>query len=268
MHAPNNDQGFDNFRRERKRIQSKMGPTRVLGYENQALRELEEVEAREVRDQQLTREVHEFFAAATKQAAGIVERVAKDAQAEAGLRVEQEMESFLIDALARMNSLVVNVMQQKRPPIAAADMEPRIGNLVGESLDEFRWAGTADIADKHIGQDPFDTDVDEVRREFREACSLAQVEGEVAPESIEEHLVAEVQSDVEGQSESTAEASPDTGEAEATTQAEPPLAPRPEEELERFKTALKALVKQGTMTRDEARAAWQTRLKALGLVRA
>jgi hypothetical protein len=35
--------------------------------------------------------------------------------------------------------------------------------------------------------------------------------------------------------------------------------------LERFKGALKALVRQGVMSRDEARAAWQARLQALGL---
>lgn len=275
MHVRSNDQGFDNFRRERKRIQSKMAPNRVLGYENEALRELEEVEAREVRDQQLTREVHEFFAAATKQAAGIVERVAKDAQAEAGMRVEQEMESFLIDALARMNTLVVSIIHTKRPPVAAEDMEPRIANLVGQTLDEFRWAGTADIADKHIGQDPFATDVDDVRREFREACAGSKAEAAVAPESIEEHLVAEVQPEsevpeglpVEPQQEAPAE-QPETAAEAAPAAAEPPPGPGPEEELERFKTALKALVKQGTMTRDEARAAWQTRLKTLGLAKA
>jgi len=271
MHARSSDQGFDNFRRERKRIQSKMSPNRVLGYENEALRELEEVEAREVRDQQLTREVHEFFAAATKQAAGIVERVAKDAQAEAGLRIEQEMESFLIDALARMNTLVVSLLQQKRPPVAAADVEPRVANLVGQSLDEFRWAGTADLGDKHIGQDPFATDVDEVRREFRDACTASPPAGVVAPESIEEHLVAEVQE--APPEEPQAEASPAVAEPEAAAPgaeaaAESNLGPGPEEELERFKTALKALVKQGTMTREEARAAWQTRLKALGFATA
>jgi hypothetical protein len=36
-------------------------------------------------------------------------------------------------------------------------------------------------------------------------------------------------------------------------------------ELERFKGALKALVRQGVMNRDEARAAWQARLASLGL---
>src|SRR5687767_6655466 len=105
------DQGFDDFRKERKRMQAKLGPQGpATGYENQALRELEQAEAKEVREQQLTREVHDFFAAATKQAAQIVDRVAKDAQEITGARVEQEMESFLIDSLARMNTFVLTVL--------------------------------------------------------------------------------------------------------------------------------------------------------------
>src|SRR5690606_2533202 len=76
MQPRNNTDQFDAFRSERKRVRAKLGPqTSVLGYENNALRELEKVEAREVRDQQLTREVHDFFAAATRQAAAIVEKV-------------------------------------------------------------------------------------------------------------------------------------------------------------------------------------------------
>ena len=67
---------FDAFRRDRKKVRAMLGPQNsVLGYENQALRELEQVEAREVREQQLSREVHDFFAEATKQAASIVEKV-------------------------------------------------------------------------------------------------------------------------------------------------------------------------------------------------
>lgn len=265
MHAQSSDQGFDSFRRERKRLQSKIGTgNRVLGYENEALRELEAVEQREVRDQQLTREVHEFFATATRQAATIVERVAKDAQAEAGQRLEQEVESFLIDALARMNTFVVAVLQQRRAPVADQQMEPKVGNLVGQLLDEFRWAGTAEVGDKHIGQDPFATDIDDVRREFRavaEEAAAAAKENAASP--IEEHLVADVAT---GETPSPAAApAPPAAPASETEPPQGDLGPTPQEELERFKSALKSLVRQGTMTRDEARAAWQTRLHSLGL---
>lgn len=263
MHLRSNDQ-FDDFRKERQRMRAKLGPApSTLGYENKALRELEEVEAKEVLEQRLTREVHEFFATATRQAAGIVEKVARDAEAEAGARVEQEMESFLIDALARMNSFIVTVLQQRRPPVASTEMEPRVARIVGDSLDEFRWEGTADLGDKHIGQDPFETDVEDVRREFRAQVGEQVAEGE--PTMIDEHLVATVQDETttdDGAATDTDGSEPTVAEAPAAT-APAPRGPSPTEELERFKSALKSLVQAGTMSRDEARAAWQTRLASL-----
>jgi hypothetical protein len=280
-----NDQGFDDYRRERKRMQAKLGPqASQLGYENQALRELEQVEAREVRDQQLTREVHEFFASATKQAAAIVDRVSRDAQQEAGQKVEQEMESFLIDSLARMNTLVMALLQQRRGSFAETQVVPSVGNIVGQSLDEFRWAGTADVADKHIGQDPFATGVDDVRREFRALVGGAAESTEVAV-PIDQHLVAAMQDPAPATPAPAAgkpapapvidalpppptpvtrtsaappagierrPAAPRTAPGAASHEAAAPASPGPDE-LERFKGALKA------------RAAWQARLQALGL---
>jgi hypothetical protein len=279
MSLRSNDQ-FDDFRKERQRRRAKLGPApSTLGYENKALRELEQVEAREVLEQRLTREVHEFFASATRQAAGIVEKVAKDAEEEAGARVEQEMESFLIDALSRMNSFVVTVMHQRRPPVASTEMEPRVQRIVGDSLDEFRWEGTADLGDKHIGQDPFATDVDDVRREFRaQVGEHSENQEQTVP--IDEHLVAEVRDDMEASDaaadaalryEATDAPSMATVEHDLAAEAEPQAiavasdGPTPAAELERFKSALKVLVRQGTMSREEARAAWLTRLKSLGL---
>lgn len=280
------DQGFDDFRKERKRMQAKIGPQGPAAndnYENRALRELEQAEAKEVREQQLTREVHDFFAAATKQAAAIVDRVSKDAQQVTGERVEQEMESFLIDSLARMNTLVMTIMQQRHGQVAETQLEPRIGNLVGTPLDEFRFAGTADIGDKHIGQDPFATAVDEVQREFR-----LQVGPTTSPDHsavpIDQHLVAAVTEAVTGPaptpktgampsvpptSRTTANVAPSATAvaqpaAAAATPATTEASANVHEELERFKGALKALVRQGVMTKEEARAAWQTRLQALG----
>ena len=303
------DQGFDDYRRERKRMRAKIGPQPTsLGYENSALRELEQVEAQEVRDQQLTREVHEFFATATRQAAAIVEKVARDAQQEAGQRVEQEMESFLIDALTRMNNFVLAVLQVKRGGVAETQMEPKIGNLEGNSLDEFRWSGTAEVADKHIGQDPFATDVDDVRREFRTQVGENSPDGPPVAVPIDQHLVAAVTDDGGGDdgsadgSASEANAVAPAAEAAAAKPQLPPApapvtrttmaraatpvgsgpkaapapvaaapaaaggaeASDPAAELERFKGALKALVRQGVMSRDEARAAWEARLAALG----
>jgi hypothetical protein len=295
------DQGFDDYRKQRKRMQAKLGTqTAAHVYDNEALRELEQVEAREVRDQRLTREVHDFFAAATKQAAAIVDRVARDAQQQAGEKVEQEMEGFLIDSLSRMNTFVLTVLKEKRGPIAETQMEPSVGNIVGASLDEFRWEGTADIGDKHIGQDPFETSVDDVQREFREQVGASTGATDAAA-PIDEHLVAATQPagdddgtdtlpEVAGTPRSTAASAPDalrsapapvparaataapapaasaaakpSATASAAAAAAPPAAAGSREELERFKEALKALVRQGLMTREQAKAAWQARVQA------
>jgi len=315
------DQGFDDFRRERKRVQAKLGPqASALGYENQALRELEQVEESELRDRQLTREVHDFFAAATRQAAAIVDRVSKDAQQEAGARVEQQMEQFLIDALGRMNNFVMAVLQQRRGPIAETQMEPSIGNLPQPALDEFRFAGTAEVGDKHIGEDPFAKSVEDVQREFRAARQSDDDTDLAVP--IDQHLVASLEGAPvdDDRRQPASEDEPDISirmpEAPApraritaapvvppkpvpvkpapvapvaaarpaapvkpTVAAAPAAVPAPApgldvevpatsyqpDELERFKGALKALVRQGVMSREEAKAAWDARLQSLGL---
>ncbi|MCR9247038.1 MAG: hypothetical protein NXI31_18550 [bacterium] len=282
------DSDFDRYRKNRIRHRAKVPIDGDSSYENSALRELEKVEARELQDQQLTREVHDFFADATRQAATIVERMAHDAEAENEQKIDQEMESFLIDAFARMNGLVMNMLQQRKDG-GETRVEPKVANLVGRMLDEFRWEGTADLLDKHIGQDPFATDLDDVRRELQaHVGDPAEMDTDGAAAPIEEHLVAnvepgeaeepraeddmpevEVVDDVEPEAPAMASemasAAPESPAIEPASGAATAAASR--DELERFKEALKSLVRQGTMTRDEARAAWATRLQALGLVR-
>lgn len=266
------DSDFDTFRQERKRSLAKAGPQpSVLGYENAALRELEQVEEREIRDKQLSREVHEFFAAATKKAASIVERVAHDAEKEIGERLEVEVEGFLMDALSRMNSFILTVLQQRRfQGVAETHVEPSLGNIVGAGLDEFRWAGSPEGRDAHIGQDPFDTPVEDVQAEFR--AVVAGMEGDVDQAlPIDEHLVAETAADEEPAPTEAyaapAEPAPSAPQAAANiadaAEADE-QAPTPAEELEQFKNALKALVRQGVLGREEARAAWLARLAKLG----
>jgi len=258
------DQGFDDFRKERKRIQAKVGrQTPLQEYQNHALRELEQAEEREVREQQLTREVHDFFAAATRQAASIVDKVARDAEREAGERVEQEMESFLFDSLARMNTFVLTVLKERRGSIAETRKEPSVGNLVGPLLDEFRNAGTAEVGDKHIGQDPFATLVDDVQREFREQVGTPRSDNEDAA-PIEQHLVAAADGDSPAAAGEGAE--PPDAAPQAPCGAVPAVdtkAAPSGDELDRLKEALKSMVRQGLMTREEAKAAWQVRLQAL-----
>lgn len=262
------DQGFDDYRRERLRVQAKLGPQApAVGFESNALRELEQVEAREVRDQQLTREVHDFFAAATRQAAEIVDRVSRDAERAAGAKVEQEMEAFLIDSLARMNTFVMAVLQQRHGPIAETQMEPRVGNLLGSTLDQFRHAGTADVDDKHIGQNPFAIALEEVQREFRAIVAAASEVAPMAAVPIDEQLVQHtLGSDAQETDSGPRQAASPLALQPATEAAAPgSVAGNAGDDLERFKSALKALVRQGVMSREEARAAWQARLQALGV---
>jgi len=315
MHLPNNtEQGFDAFRRQRQRVRAKMGPqSSVLGYENQALRELEQVEAREVREQQLTREVHDFFAAATRQAAAIVEKVSQHAEAEAGERVAGEVESFLMDALTRMNRFINAVVYRGAGQnIAEQQLEPDVHNLVGRELDEFRAEGNTETGNSHIGQDPFAIDVEDVQAEFRAVFDRPSDDEKAQP--IEDHLVAEVEDDEHAQvserfdgyeeqeGEFTEYCEPEELDVEAVEpppappQRRPPTrakqAPQPpaerapapsqqpqrrakqqvglgkeladeQEQLEQFKNALKALVRQGVMQKDEARAAWMARLETM-----
>lgn len=266
---------FDAFRRDRKKARAKLGPQpSVLGYENAALRELEQVEAREVREQQLSREVHDFFAEATKQAATIVEKVSHDAEQEIDVQLQEEMHSFLVDALGRMNSLIVSTMNQpENAQLAETQIEPDLKLLVGPELDGFRYAGTPATRDAHIGQDPFAVDVEDVQAEFREVVAGMEpheaVEDEAA--TIEAHLVAEAAQDAveapleeaaarEQVDEPVVEPGLEAGAEEAQPVDEPELSV--EEELEQFKGALKALVRQGVMKRDEAQAAWSARLKS------
>jgi hypothetical protein len=278
---------FDAFRRDRKKVQAKLGPQNsVLGYENQALRELEQVEAREVREQQLSREVHDFFAAATKQAASIVEKVSHDAEQEADTRLQVEMQSFLMESLTRMNNFIVSAMNKRQNVnVAEAQVEPDLKHIVGPDLDGFRYEGTPEARDAHIGQDPFATAVEDVQAEFRQVMNeMDGLEAEAAP--IEDHLVAETvemedeeaapvveqrrapvpqQAHTQAHPQAPAPASPETHSElvdERIEDDEP--APSIEEELETFKNALKALVRQGVMQREEARAAWNARLVALG----
>lgn len=287
MQPRKNTDQFDDFRRERKRVRAKLGPKQsVLGYENSALRELEQQEAEEVRDQQLSREVHDFFAAATRKAAAIVEKVAHDAEEEACERMQGEVQGFLMDTLSRMNGFIMTVMQQRQNiNIAETHVEPDVKHLVGSELDEFRYEGSPEARDAHIGQDPFATPLEDVQREFR--AVVADRDGEQqAPESIDGHLVAEVcdgnsedelaeDTSMHGEPEHERPASDQRGapRQSATEQAndgpdseleddEP--APTVAEELETFKSALKALVRQGVMQREEARAAWNARLQAIG----
>jgi hypothetical protein len=280
MLHPSSDVGFEEFRRQRKRAQARQATG--SGSESLVLQELERVEAQETQDRQLTLEVHDFFAAATKKAASIVERVAKAAEQEAGSRLQTEVEGFLRDALERMNRFIVAMMQVRPNAGGETHVEPTMRNLVGQVLDGFRWSGAQTSAESHMGQDPFATDLDEVQREFRQFVErAAQQVGDVVPciggeaQPTDESQTVEPPTDEAMTDDSTAHAvAPVTAAAEPRARtgaparaAAAPVAADDEvsRQLEGYKSALKALVRQGVMQPDEARAAWLQRRRRLGL---
>lgn len=280
-----NDEDFERFRKERKRAQPRPSSAPAASdFDSEALRELQQVEQREMRDKKLTREVHDFFAEATAQAKSIVERVSRDAETEATQRVEKDMEAFLIDALTRMNTFVVKMMREKRGPVAETQVEPSVGNIVGRMLDEFRFAGTAAVGDKHLGQDPFQTDVDEVQREFKSRIGTMRKDDGQGVVPIDRRAVAmiELEEDedtmVEDEPSPTPQMAPIAPEVvlppappavTRTTAVAPVVAPTDVgvdgQEMERFRAALKTLVRQGQMTREEALAAWKVKIDARGV---
>lgn len=281
------DEDFERFRKERQRVRTKTNPAPAPGggeeFGTEALRELQQVEQRELRDQRLTREVHDFFAEATQQAKSIVERVSQDAETETTQKVERDMEAFLLDAWTRMNEFVAAMMRERRGQIAETQVEPSVGNIVGPRLDEFRFAGTAQLGDKHLGQDPFEIDVDAVQREFKHRVgSIRKDEGQqVVP--IDRKAVAMIE--LEEDEDTIPDEEPANEEPSAPLAQEVVLPPAPPAvtrttaatapapaatakgdvaDMQRFREALKQLVRQGAMTRDEALAAWQARVDARG----
>lgn len=223
------DQGFQNFRRERNKRRMEAGPLRPMGQNASVLRELEEVEAREVRNQQLTREVHEFFAEATRTAASIVTQVAEHAETEVQAAVTHEMTEFLAETMRRVQQFVELVQVSTPDGVAQCDVEANMQNIVGHVLDGFRFAGDAVTAEAHVGKDPFRTPLG--------ACD--------APEDCEEPADA-LSSD--GVTASEVAVANDVSLAELQVWFD-----RVRGEDENLRKALKALVQAGVMTRDEAR---------------
>ncbi len=254
----NNQDGFEDFRRHRERMRRiGVGEKRPLSGPTNALRELEAVEAREERDRQLSREMQDFFESATRTAAEIVQKVAESAKVRIDQQLSSEMEEFLLDSITRMQGLVSAVLKDNSGSTAEQVIEPLMHNLVGQMLDTFRSAGTAET-NKHLGEDPMATSLEDVRREFQAKLPLHPPgEGPITPEqgkglagphagagagaagdvrpTIDDHLVAELHAA--------------TGDKAGNDQ----------QDLERFQQALDALVRQGSMSKDEAKSALKAR---------
>ncbi|HLQ37388.1 MAG TPA: hypothetical protein VK348_06290, partial [Planctomycetota bacterium] len=194
-------------------------------------------------------------------------------------------EEFLLDAFSRMNNFVLQILNSRRGPVAEQQIETHMQNLIGPMLDEFRNAGTAILNDKHVGQDPFATDPAELVKELQPAAQDDQAVVMPLPSladnppvnftshtvDVESHPLAmkirDDQADAEAADDEPAPelppSPPPVQRATAAT-ARPDAGNAGNSQAERFKEALRNLVRQGMMTKDEARAAWQTKRQTFG----
>ena len=239
MNQKNQDTRFEEFRRDRKlrRAQALAHAAPVAQPTHTTVtKAIEAAEAREARDQVITREVHDFFADATRIAASIVQKFSAQHADESSNRVTTEMEVFLRDAIRRAESFIALLQRQGRGPEAERLLAAQMGNLVGPLLDQFRIEGTAQIADKHLGQNPF-------ANAGEPATKRAP---DVAPR-IEEHIVAEVHDP---------EPEPKRAAARDPRIAANPMLAQIGDDPERLKKALRLLVEGGVMSRADAESIW------------
>lgn len=230
------DAGFEQYRKERKLRKAQNAAASGEPRKGTSVaRLIDAAEAKEAHDQQLTREVHEFFADATRTAASIVEKFHERKSSEHVSKVGDEMQEFLQQAIQRAQTFVEKLRSQGPTREAERHLMAQMQNLVGPLLDHFRNEGTAAVTDKHIGKDP-----------FRVACD---------PEDradIEEHLVAEVAPKPQA-------AAASSGTASAVAH---PLLKGIGNDHERLKKGLRLLVESKIMTKEEAQKIWAERKKA------
>jgi len=157
------EEEFEQYRKRRQRRRSINRATQPAESAPQSvLDELEQVENSEYNNRRLTAEVNDFFHDATRTAANIVQRLTGELEEISAERLNEEMNDFLSDVIRRAEGFVqaLSLRRAVGPADASAheEIEPTMHNLVGKQLDSFRAAGTAQVGDKHLGQDPFDAD--------------------------------------------------------------------------------------------------------------
>lgn len=310
MTIPSQD-GFEDYRRNRNRRRAREGGVRrpTAPGSLDVVQELEMAEARELQDQQLSREVQEFFVDATQTAASIVKKVTKDQEVSHSAKMKDEMEEFLMSTLHRLERFVAVIRKNTNGREATAELETQMQNIVGPVLDAFRHEGTAQLEDKHIGVDPFARELDEAAASgvtedpdsvpgtefeidgdgsgldgFRpqagpvdaagtgtdatdaaDTKEIRRLDDEQGTE-LEGHILAEMHE------EATAARAEPEGDSTQTTQTSAPARssmPRAADhpmlaalvgEPEKLKKALKLLVQNQLMTRDEALAIWRAEM--------
>lgn len=158
---PNDLEAFERYRRDRKRRHMEhAAPSRAFGQNAAVVEQLEKAEQREARNERLTREVHEFFSDATRTAAGIMARISEAEETAYEQRMGAEIGEFLSEVIRHAEAFLQRV-RLAGPNAGAHELEPMMQNLVGRALDAFRSEGTANLEDKHIGQDPFRSELPE-----------------------------------------------------------------------------------------------------------
>jgi hypothetical protein len=162
--------------------------------------------------------------------------------------------------------------------LAEQQMEPSMRNLVGALLDDFRNQGTT-TGNKHFGVDPQATDLEAVRREFQAKIGPAAAQddditvvpvntaldrkGPLAGATPDEPplppaaaakdrpLAAELLDEQQGAKRK--------GKKGRKPEPTPP-ARTPKQDLDSFLAVLDDLVRQGKMSKAEAKLAWEARV--------
>lgn len=271
------DSSFEKYRRDRtfRRLQS-AGDKRGDGRSSSVLQQLEAAERSELRSETLSREVHEFFADATRTAAGIVQNISENHEQEADRKIRRDIEDFLQDVIRRAEVFMTVLHANREPGAQQTEVETTLRNILGPRLDGFRAEGTARLGDKHLGQDPFGTPI-ELRGD---AESGEEADGEPeAPESGSSALrqPEPIPGDDQPAAEGWVETDPiDPMQPPAKVDKAPQPAPRaaakpaprtpPEaaamlpglpSDPEKLRTTLKALVLNGVLDREQAQAMYR-----------
>jgi hypothetical protein len=148
-----NDEFFETFRREKSMRRRQRLGTHSKGESpaNQAARTLAEDERKEALDIRLQREMMEFVESTTRVAAKILTEVEEQKARLLSEQISKEMREFFKNTLCRAEELVKS-LQSMGVSIKETDLEPHLGELDTETLDEFRVEGSAEGAKLHLGQ--------------------------------------------------------------------------------------------------------------------
>ena len=257
------DSDFEAYREERNyRRRQRTKTERPHGSTNKVWEELNAVEEDEIHDRLLSQEVHDFFSDATKMAADIVSKVTEEHEEEVSHRLRAEMEEFLKETIRRASEFidVLGEGGDRAEAILEADMK----NLVGRVLDEFRAEGTAQVEDKHLGQDPFKTDVELTKGTASKVPDQDDDDLGLPTQKIDpSELALDPGGTLDEEEEPTLpggfDAKPEGRLDDPAGEEEPPAKAMTEPERAKLREALKTMVRQGLMTKDEARETYRER---------